>query len=95
MPSSYKQTKKSIEKRRSELDKLKNRPCTRCEKEFPPYVMDWHHIDPKTKKFGIGAGSFRYSMKKLLLEIDKCELYCSNCHRIIEYEGGSKHRIGT
>lgn len=86
MASSYKYTKESIQRRRAEIDKLKDQPCKRCGGKFPPYVMDFHHIDPTTKKFGIGSGSFRRSLKQLLEEIEKCELYCANCHRIIEHE---------
>lgn len=95
MASKYEYTKKSIQNRRAELDKLKDKPCTRCKEKFPPYVMEWHHIDPTTKSFGIGQGSFRNSMKKILEEISKCELYCANCHRIIEYETNLKFRKGT
>lgn len=95
MASKYEYTKKSIEKRRAWLDEQKDRPCTRCQEKYPPYVMEWHHIDPATKKFSIGQASFRQSKKALEEEIKKCELYCANCHRIIEYESGSRKRKGT
>lgn len=86
MASKYEYTKRSIKLRREWLDTLKNRPCTRCGIVYPPYVTDWHHRDKKDKKFGIGKGSFRQSKKAILEEIEKCDLYCANCHRIIEYE---------
>jgi len=94
MASSYEYTKRSIEKRRAFIDELKNKPCKRCGIKYPPYVMEWHHRDRATKKFGVGRGSFRNSIKMILLEIEKCDLYCSNCHRIIEHESGFLARKG-
>lgn len=94
MVSKYEYTKKAVEERRTKLDRLKNKPCARCKKKFPPYVMEWHHRDPTTKKFGIGQGSFRNSMAKILEEIRKCDLYCANCHRITEYENNFRFRKG-
>jgi hypothetical protein len=45
--------------------------------------MDFDHLDGDTKDFNIA--SFKVlglSWHSVLLEIDKCELVCSNCHRI-------------
>ncbi len=92
MAGKYEWTKRCIQKRREWLDGFKRKPCTRCEHEFPPYVMEWHHRDPKTKKFCIGNAAFRQSRKALLAEIAKCDLYCANCHRIIEFEVGLKRK---
>lgn len=95
MASSYRYVKKSIEQRRAWLDSLKAGPCGRCKQLFPAYVMDWHHSDHRTKKFGIGRGSFRRSRAAIIEEIAKCELLCANCHRIVEYENGHKMRKGV
>lgn len=66
-----------------EIQELKNKPCMDCGGIFPPYVMDFDHRDPKQK---IGTISrFRmcnYSREKIFAEIAKCDLVCSNCHRI-------------
>ena len=45
-------------------------------------ALEFHHIDPKTKKFAISQyiKSDGYS---LIEELDKCILVCSNCHREI------------
>lgn len=86
MASKYSYNKKYIYKKKEKLEKLKDKPCKRCEKKYPSYVMEWHHRNPKTKKFTISSGSFRYGIKTILKEIKKCDLYCANCHRIIEYE---------
>ena len=82
----YEYVKKSIDKRRSWLADLKQgNPCADCGIIYPHYIMDWHHLDKDTKEFGIGQGSFRHGKAKILAEIQKCVLLCSNCHREREY----------
>jgi len=60
--------------------------CCLCNKIFPPELYDFHHIDPKTKKFSLGAarGSIT-SWKNLVEEVRKCVMLCANCHRLIEH----------
>ena len=61
------------------LDDLKNKPCLDCGNVYPPCCMDFDHIKPKYKNVGhMTNGAY----SKMILEIDKCELVCSNCHRI-------------
>lgn len=44
--------------------------------------MDFDHLDPSTKTASISKLSkWRGNKEKLLEEIAKCELVCSNCHR--------------
>jgi hypothetical protein len=93
MPSSYAMVKKAIQKRRAWANTLKEgKPCQRCGGVFPVYVMDWHHREPSQKSFGIGRGSFKHSKEHLSEEIAKCDLLCSNCHRIVEYEERFKEK---
>lgn len=41
-------------------------------------ALEFHHLDPTKKDFII---SRCFSLKKAKLELDKCILLCSNCHR--------------
>ena len=67
-------------------------PCTDCGNFFPYYVMDFDHVHGK-KTDGIARLARGYGgKKKLLEEIEKCELVCSNCHRIRTYER-SAHKM--
>ena len=43
--------------------------------------LDFHHIDPKTKKFEISGIGRSKSKKTLIEEINKCACLCANCHR--------------
>lgn len=63
----------------------KNLKCERCGFTHPA-ALDFHHKDPKEKRFTIGAEIVNCSKQELLEEIQKCEVICSNCHRILHYE---------
>lgn len=63
------------------LNELKSQPCTDCGETYPPYVMDFDHLDPDLK-LGEVAKFTSYGRKKVMDEIAKCELVCANCHRI-------------
>ena len=45
-------------------------------------VFDFHHRDPSQKDFGIGD-HVTSDWQKLRSELDKCDLLCANCHRLI------------
>lgn len=59
-------------------------PCMDCGNTFPPCAMDFDHREPSQKVKGIGLIS---SWPAMLKEIEKCDLVCSNCHRIRTYMG--------
>ena len=63
--------------------------------------MDFHHIDANEKEFGIAKKLGRkkaqtvYDLKKgIAEELEKCDVYCVNCHKIIHDKGFyEKHKI--
>ena len=73
--------KKYYEARCQLLIELKSKPCADCHGIFPAYVMDFDHVRGE-KKFGIAHGMHNRPLDDVLLEIAKCNLVCSNCHRI-------------
>ena len=59
--------------------------CCVCKENFPQELYDFHHIDG-TKKFALGAVRANIvSWKRLVGELRKCVMVCSNCHRLVEY----------
>lgn len=72
------------EKVRKVLIQIKSQPCTDCKIIYPYYVMDFDHIDDN-KEFGIAEMRFS-SLENIMKEIKKCELVCSNCHRIRTFQ---------
>jgi len=69
------------DRNRKLIQEAKDVPCADCGKRYPPYVMDFDHL--RDKEFNISrAVHKRVSVKRLLDEIAKCDIVCSNCHRI-------------
>ena len=65
------------------VDELKSAPCMDCAGQYPSEAMDWDHRLAETKLYDVGAMvGGRYSWDKIQAEIAKCDLVCSNCHRI-------------
>ena len=69
------------QRRRQFLDWLKSLPCNDCHRTYPPYVMDFDHR-PGEEKLAPIARLLLTKMEILQSEIMKCDLLCSNCHRI-------------
>lgn len=66
------------------LDSLKIK-CSRCP-ETHVACLEFHHRDPREKDFLLSIGVAKYSLKKLRVEVDKCEIICSNCHRKLHWD---------
>lgn len=47
-------------------------------------ALEFHHVDPTKKEFGISARGLSKAFDKMLNEAKKCILVCSNCHMEIE-----------
>lgn len=57
-----------------------DRRCTKCG-ESHIACLDFHHIQEKIDNIGTMVRDKQYSIEDLKLEIDKCIILCSNCHR--------------
>lgn len=77
--------KRFKQKQTAFVDALKGKPCADCGGVFPPYVMDFDHLDATTKLFSVSNMRYRGGRKRLLEEIAKCDLVCANCHRVRTY----------
>lgn len=71
------------------LQELKeSKPCTDCNVSYPYYVMDFDHLDPKEKSFAVSKIERAKTVERLLQEVAKCDLVCSNCHRVRTHNRG-------
>ena len=68
---------------------LKEVPCVDCNQCYPSYVMDFDHLE--NKEFLMATIAGYGSKNKILKEVAKCEVVCSNCHRIRTWK--RKHNI--
>lgn len=55
--------------------------CKLCGYDKHPGVLEFHHVDPSQKSFGIGEDGCSRSWAKIQAELKKCVLLCANCHR--------------
>ena len=62
------------------VDYKKTLECVRCGENHPA-TLTFRHRDSSEKSFEIGnALKLGIGLKRLLAEIDKCEVVCANCH---------------
>jgi len=73
---------------RDVLAGIKSVPCMDCGGAFDPVCMDFDHRPDEEKLFGISTAATRgCALSTLFTEIAKCDVGCSNCHRL-----RTKHR---
>jgi hypothetical protein len=67
------------------VDEMKSVPCMDCGGSFPPWVMDFDHV--RGEKIGNVSALLNNGCgwEKIKQEIDKCDIVCSNCHRMRTY----------
>lgn len=54
--------------------------CVKCAYSRCIAALDFHHLDPASKSFEIGD-CLGKTLDSLIIEAQKCELVCANCHR--------------
>lgn len=60
--------------------------CQQCD-EDRYYCLDFHHTNPEEKEISIGEAIQKgWGKTKILEEISKCDIYCSNCHRELHWK---------
>lgn len=70
---------------------LKEAPCTDCNIQYPPPAMEWDHV--RGVKFMAVSAMTMYSEKRILAEIEKCDLVCANCHNMRTYNQRKRKEI--
>jgi hypothetical protein len=85
--TSKKKSSKRVQERRDWFNQIKQTvECAKCGENHIS-CLDFHHIDPSKKEFGIAnsINSLSLSKEKILEEIEKCIILCSNCHKKFHY----------
>lgn len=58
--------------------------CAGCGYDAYQGALQFHHLDPATKKFGISGRGVTRALAKARAEADKCVLLCATCHAEVE-----------
>lgn len=66
------------------VKEAKARPCADCGIQYASHVMQFDHLGDK--EFSIGQRGRNLSRRRLLAEIQKCEVVCANCHAERTYQ---------
>ena len=88
-----------IEKKKRNVERVKDRgkvlkekaveykggKCVKCGYDKYVGALEFHHINDD-KKFSIGNKGLTRSWEKIINEIDKCILVCSNCNKELHSE---------
>jgi hypothetical protein len=66
------------------LKELKATLSCKCGENHPA-CLDFHHRDDSTKLYAVSQ-MMNFTWTKILEEIAKCDVVCSNCHRKLHYK---------
>jgi hypothetical protein len=55
--------------------------CNDCGYSRSIAALEFHHRDPNEKEFAVSVAGTTKSFERIKVELDKCDLLCSNCHR--------------
>ena len=58
--------------------------CVVCGYDTYAGALQFHHLDPTQKRFGLALGGLTRPWAEVLLEARKCVLLCGNCHAEVE-----------
>lgn len=78
----YQHVKDSRQRLKERLVFVMGEKCQICGYNKCIQALDFHHLDPSKKEFGIGTNT-NNSWAKMREEVKKCILVCANCHREI------------
>lgn len=79
------EVKYSILKRRKiEILNIFGNKCSICGYDKCKAALEFHHTNPNEKEFSL-SNAKTTNLDKLMLEMNKCILVCSNCHKEIHY----------
>ena len=59
-----------------------------CGNEFHYVVMDADHRDPDDRLFSLSRPPRDTTIDQFLTELSKCDIICSNCHRMRTFRNG-------
>lgn len=87
--SNYRSLKNYRNRLKEMMVEYKGGKCEKCGYNNCIDALEFHHINPSEKDFGISqyANLCYEDVKK---EVDKCILVCANCHREIHHEENLK-----
>jgi hypothetical protein len=72
-----------VDRNKSLITSIKAKGCEACGYSKCLNALEFHHLDPNAKDLKVSEATRQWGSSKLLEEVSKCVLLCSNCHREI------------
>jgi len=91
-PCTSEQTLERTRLLKSKMVEYKGGSCVRCGYNKYYGALEFHHLDPAIKDFNPSKLKKYTFDDRVKMELDKCILVCSNCHREIHHELKQKER---
>lgn len=80
-PNCYENQKKRARMRKSKAVNLKGGCCSICRYKKNYAALQFHHRNPENKVFNLDSRKLsNTNWDSILIELEKCDLLCSNCH---------------
>lgn len=80
-PNTTTRQKEKSRRRKLSFILQKGGKCERCGYDKNLAALNFHHINPESKKINLDASTLGNNSESLLQEeVDKCILLCANCH---------------
>jgi hypothetical protein len=67
-------------------DLKSNTSCADCKKTYHWFQMDFDHVKGNKDRAVSTMIAQKVSLRRIQLEIEKCELVCANCYRLRTYK---------
>lgn len=71
--------------RKKEWLDSKKLSCVKCGEARTP-CLEFHHRNPAEKNVNLSVAYMHWSIPHLEFELAKCDVICSNCHRMLHWE---------
>jgi len=59
--------------------------CVDCGEKYPHFMLDFDHLPGQEKIGNVSDVLANYSWDRAMKELEKCEVVCSNCHKLRTY----------
>jgi len=72
--------------------------CVDCGEKYPHFMLDFDHLPGHEKVGNVSDVLANYSWDRAKKELEKCEVVCSNCHRLRSYirnQNGYKNKTNA
>ena len=97
-PRQLKKRAEYVRRRREQMElvnRIRSLPCACCGESFPICAMEFDHREASQKMGTVCFMAGRVGIRKLLEEIAKCDIVCTNCHRDRSFQRRAQRGCGV